>query len=293
MADGYQRNRFNRSERWEDPRSRGRGERDWRQQEQFSGEQRPWSGEEQAGGYGQQMSDPYGHADYGRRQGAYEASWDRDESYGGGGRGGDYRSSGEYNYGPAHYESGTGRRAGSFTSEDQAGHDFISPGANRGYRHGAPGANYGAAGYGAGAASRHQYDHPDHDRGWFERAGDEVASWFGDEEAARRREADHTGRGPSGYTRSDERILEDACDELTDDWAVDARNIQVTVKEGEITLDGTVPTRQQKRRAEDCVEDISGVRHVQNNLRVQESSDWDRSDDAARAEGQRTTGSLT
>ena len=64
------------------------------------------------------------------------------------------------------------------------------------------------------------------------------------------------------------------------------------VTEG-ITLDGTVPTRDQKRRAEDCVEDISGVRHVQNNLRVQERSVWDRSDETARGEGEKTTGSLT
>ena len=50
----------------------------------------------------------------------------------------------------------------------------------------------------------------------------------------------------------------------------------MTVSDGEVTLDGTVPSRQQKRRAEDCVDDVSGVRHVQNNLRVQESSAWDR-----------------
>ncbi len=54
------------------------------------------------------------------------------------------------------------------------------------------------------------------------RAGDEVASWFGDEDAARRREQDHRGKGPAGYTRSDERIREDANDTLTEDWRVDA-----------------------------------------------------------------------
>jgi osmotically-inducible protein OsmY len=79
-----------------------------------------------------------------------------------------------------------------------------------------------------------------------------------------------------GYTRSDERILEDACDALTEDWRVDARKIQVSVSNGEVTLEGTVPGRLQKRRAEDCVEDLSGVRHVQNNLRVDEAAAWDR-----------------
>ncbi len=81
---------------------------------------------------------------------------------------------------------------------------------------------------------------------------------------------DHRGRGPSDYTRSDERIREDVNENLTNDWAVDARNVRVKVEDGEVTLDGTVSTRLQKRRAEDCAEDVSGVGHVQNNLRVSE-----------------------
>lgn len=106
------------------------------------------------------------------------------------------------------------------------------------------------------------------ERGFLDRAGDEIASWFGDDDAARRREQDHRGKGPSGYTRSDERIRDDANDRLTDDRRVDASNVTVTVASGEVTLDGTVSNREAKRRAEDCVEDISGVKHVQNNLRV-------------------------
>lgn len=118
--------------------------------------------------------------------------------------------------------------------------------------------------------SRAGSDH-DRERGFFDRAGDEIASWFGDEDAARRRQQDHRGSGPSGYTRSDERILEDVCDRLTQDWQVDARNVQVTVNGGEVTLDGTVDNRGAKRRAEDIVDDVSGVGHVQNNLRVAKS----------------------
>jgi osmotically-inducible protein OsmY len=93
-----------------------------------------------------------------------------------------------------------------------------------------------------------------------------------DDEAARRRKMDHRGHGPSDYTRSDDRIREDINDNLTDDWAVDARKVSVKVENGEVTLSGTVPTRLQKRRAEDCAEEASGVKHVQNNLRVEESS---------------------
>ncbi len=113
------------------------------------------------------------------------------------------------------------------------------------------------------------------ERGWWERAKDEVKSWVGDDDAERRRYMDearsHCGRGPKGYTRSDERIREDVCDCLTEDWVVDASDIEVTVTGGEITLNGTVDSRHAKRRAEDRADSISGVRHVQNNLRVRQA----------------------
>jgi osmotically-inducible protein OsmY len=118
----------------------------------------------------------------------------------------------------------------------------------------------------------HGYDADDGRRGFWDRTTDEVASWFGDHEAARRREQDHRGRGPKDYTRSDERIRDDANDKLTDDPRVDASNITVAVQDGEITLGGTVTSREAKRRAEDVVDIISGVKHVQNNLRVQIAS---------------------
>jgi osmotically-inducible protein OsmY len=126
--------------------------------------------------------------------------------------------------------------------------------------------------FGSDYRSHGYASHDDNDRGFWDRASDEVASWFGDEEAARRREQDHRGRGPSDYTRSDERIREDANDRLTEDWRLDASNITVTVEQGEITLNGTVADRNAKRRAEDVVDRISGVKHVQNNLRVQAAS---------------------
>jgi osmotically-inducible protein OsmY len=176
------------------------------------------------------------------------------------------------------------------------------------------------------------------DRGFAERAGDEVRSWFGDEEAERRRRFDErerererqreresgygrdfgptgyrseidygtrygggytgtyggalgggysrpyaerygtgseagrrgefVGRGPKGYKRSDARINEDVCDRLADAPDVDASNIEVLVNNGEVTLSGTVSGREDKRRAEDLIENVSGVREVHNNLRV-------------------------
>jgi osmotically-inducible protein OsmY len=61
------------------------------------------------------------------------------------------------------------------------------------------------------------------------------------------------------------------CDRLTDDAEIDASEIDVKVSDCEVTLAGTVDSREAKRRAEDCAERVSGVRNVQNNIRVQQS----------------------
>ena len=112
------------------------------------------------------------------------------------------------------------------------------------------------------------------ERGWWERVSDEVASWFGDEEAERRRRMDearmgsHRGKGPRGYKRSEERIREDVNERLTDYDALDASDIEVVVNSGNVILNGTVDSRWAKRVAEDIVETVSGVTDVQNNLRV-------------------------
>jgi osmotically-inducible protein OsmY len=115
------------------------------------------------------------------------------------------------------------------------------------------------------------------ERGFFERAGDEIKSWFGDEEAERRRRVDefrrgrHAGRGPRGYQRSDERIREDINDRLTDDAYIDATDIEVIVNNGMVTLTGRVDSREDKRRSEDIAESVSGVTDVSNQLRVQQN----------------------
>ena len=107
------------------------------------------------------------------------------------------------------------------------------------------------------------------ERGFWDRASDEVASWFGDEDAERRRVQDQfRGKGPRNYQRSDTRILEDVNDRLSDDPMLDASDIEVAVSKSEVTMTGTVSSRFDKRRAEDLAERVSGVSHVQNNLRV-------------------------
>lgn len=82
-------------------------------------------------------------------------------------------------------------------------------------------------------------------------------------------EGPHRGRGPKGYQRSDSRIHEDICERLTNDPFIDASEIEVDVREREVTLSGSVASRGLRRRAEDLAELVSGITHVQNNLRVQ------------------------
>jgi hypothetical protein len=109
----------------------------------------------------------------------------------------------------------------------------------------------------------------------------------------------HTGRGPKGYKRSDQQICEEACQRLERDGEIDASDIEVSAEDGILRLRGTVPDRRTKRRAEECVESIYGVRDVMNELRVsqlgaqtwqrEESSDMPRAEQGGRA-GQRGMG---
>ena len=78
----------------------------------------------------------------------------------------------------------------------------------------------------------------------------------------------HRGKGPRSYRRSDERILQDVNDRLYDDPYVDATDVEVNVRDGEVFLTGTVEDLQSKRRAEDIGQSVSGVRNVENSLRV-------------------------
>jgi CBS domain-containing protein len=94
---------------------------------------------------------------------------------------------------------------------------------------------------------------------------------FGNDATASRgevRRGEHRGRGPRNYQRSDERIREDVSERLMDDPRVDASEIEVAILNREVTLTGTVRDRNEKRWAEDIAQSVSGVTHVQNNLRV-------------------------
>lgn len=150
------------------------------------------------------------------------------------------------------------------------------------------GSRYGEAGryerFGEGGGYRQDYGQGSGfgEQRW-QRFGSE--SEFGGERGGERGQfgGRFAGRGPKNYRRSDQRIQEEVCDRLTSDPQVDASEIQVTVKDGEITLEGTVSERRMKRLAEDCAESISGVQQVHNRLRVEEEG-------AGRSQGQGSQG---
>jgi hypothetical protein len=77
------------------------------------------------------------------------------------------------------------------------------------------------------------------------------------------------GKGPKGYTRADQRLLEEVCERLTADAELDAGDVTVVVRDAEVTLDGTVPDRHSKHLAEELSASVSGVRAVHNRLRAQ------------------------
>ena len=232
---------------------------------------------------------PYGERSEGRyRSGGRERGserYGREGEYGRGrssmGRGGEYGSSGREGYWGGGWENERDERS-------RYGNPIGGSGFERGYNDSSSGYSSQRSNYpgGYGSSERYgergsEYDRERYgggeDRGWWDRASDAVASWFGDEDAERRRRMDEQrahrrGRGPKGYRRSDERIREDVNDRLGDDYYIDASDIEVMVSNSEVTLTGTVPTRNDKRRAEDIAEGVSGVTNVENRLRVKQST---------------------
>ena len=103
---------------------------------------------------------------------------------------------------------------------------------------------------------------------------DYAADWLGrgrrGEEAGEGRH--WHGRTPArGYRRSDERIREDVYERLMEHPGLDTSDVEVSVASGEVTLDGSVDARAEKRLAEDLAEGVLGVTDVHNRLRVQQA----------------------
>ena len=94
-------------------------------------------------------------------------------------------------------------------------------------------------------------------------------SWSDDSDWGLEEESSESfrGRGPKGYTRTDDRLREAICERLTDDPRIDASDIEVDVQQQKVTLRGSVGDRRTKYAVEELVE-YSGAREVENQLRV-------------------------
>ncbi len=77
--------------------------------------------------------------------------------------------------------------------------------------------------------------------------------------------ADNRGKGPRNYRRSDQRIMEDIVERLPDSGV---ENLEIDVREGEVLLSGKVDSRRIRHLVEDLAEDVPGVRHVENGIRI-------------------------
>jgi osmotically-inducible protein OsmY len=216
------------------------------------------------GGYAGSPSRQRASDEYGRDYGTRDYGRERERMYG--------QGSGDDRDRVRAYDTDYGRTTSRFYG--RSGYDYGRDDYDRPDRGDARG-EYGRRAYGG-----HPDEREGRGRGWWDRAADEVLSWFGDEDAGHRRRTDDPraargrgegkfrGRGPKNYRRSDERIREEISDRLTENEWLDASDVDLNVSDGEVVLSGTVDSRYAKRLAEDIAESVSGVSHVQNNLRV-------------------------
>jgi hypothetical protein len=130
------------------------------------------------------------------------------------------------------------------------------------------GAEYGSSRRGTDFGSFNRGDDLVYGSGWHRGADRSV---FDQDRDYLHRSNNFSGRGPRGYKRSDERIHEEVCDILEAHPHVDASEVEVEVKEGIVTLQGTVHDRQQKRFAEDAIAHLRGVVDVSNRLTIEPS----------------------
>ncbi len=75
-------------------------------------------------------------------------------------------------------------------------------------------------------------------------------------------------RGFIGYDSSDDRINREIDDHLSQHSYIDTTAVVITVKNGEVTLEGSVPDADQKVYVEEVVAKIEGVHGLHNHLTI-------------------------
>jgi osmotically-inducible protein OsmY len=78
----------------------------------------------------------------------------------------------------------------------------------------------------------------------------------------------HAGKGPKGWKSSDDRIYEEVCQILEQRGDIDPSEVEIKVSNGEVTMEGTVSDRTSKRRLDEAIDQVSGIKDVHNRVRV-------------------------
>ncbi len=99
--------------------------------------------------------------------------------------------------------------------------------------------------------------------------------WSSDPRSESSRE-NHHGKGPRNFSRTDNLLREEVCELFLLNPDLDPAGIDVTVKDGVVTLEGHVHRRDDRYLAEDLSFEVSGVKDVINLI---SRGKWDIGDD--------------
>jgi osmotically-inducible protein OsmY len=262
-------------DRNEDERNR-ESESDWDEQSGRRGPGGYSRGESEQSGWGREADeDRWGQSGESRRYQQSQQSG-RSDPYGGGQQQ-RYGSSGQYEQG------GYGRSR--YGQREQGGYGGGTSYQREGFR-GEQQRGYGEAGrssewrpeefsrqrqgYGRQYESQ-SFDQP-YPPGFQSEFGSSQGSRYGSGRQGYSEYGAHRGKGPKGYTRSDDRLKEIICEKLTDDPMIDASEINVEVTSQIVRLTGTVDDRSTKYDVEELIEHCGGVKDIDNQLRVRSGS---------------------
>jgi osmotically-inducible protein OsmY len=79
-------------------------------------------------------------------------------------------------------------------------------------------------------------------------------------------------RGPKGWVRSDERILDELCERIVR-AGVDASELEISVDGGAVRVEGTLATSAERARVVDLAERTLGVVSIDADVFVREAAD--------------------
>lgn len=249
------------------------------------------------GGYDEQHTSDYRSADAGEDRWRPGRDWSQEDRGGRGGGSASQQGRGSWGGSPQYDRGGWGSSnpnqtygggthssgAGYGTGYDRGAWEPSDPNRMEGGSSRSRGVGYGTGevrgqwnrGYGSqhsGTFGGYTGGEHDRERDWNEDTRDRERGGGGVMESIGR----FFGFGPKNYRRSDERMTEELNDRLYRHPEIDASDVDVSVKDGEVTLSGTVDSRRAKYMAEDLCDRVMGVKDVNNQLRVRKPAGLDR-----------------